>query len=30
LVARKFRPAAAMLRDQVEEFLALLSVIDED
>jgi len=30
LVARKFRRAAAMLRDQVEEFLVLLVAMDED
>jgi uncharacterized protein YutE (UPF0331/DUF86 family) len=30
LVARKFRRVAAMLRDQVEEFLDLLAALGED
>jgi hypothetical protein len=30
LVARKFRRASAMLREQVEEFLTLLAAMDED
>jgi hypothetical protein len=30
LVARKLRPASAMLRKQVEDFLTLLTVVDKD